>query len=226
MSDSDADCDETFDDETFSNVFAFQDDLGTLEGNHFDHLKSEEYCSRESLNVLRKSKIEEILKSETDYDIELRSGLSKMSPEMLIRQENDLHKSFADVNYLRAELAELALNRDIPFFRKGLIAKYVVTNRRELHARRVYADLVRAAAVEDLQLGASNQEWVNRVETDIGVVKETRRVRLENKNVPDVVLRKKHDYDYNRAKAILKADLAALTSIWPSDGYDQLIAWC
>lgn len=172
---------------------------------------------------MRLQRVVEILESELDTAVCLRASQSgKMSQEMLRRQEADIDAAFREVNYCRAELRELANNDSIPNYRKPLLTKYLAANMKELSSREHYGMLVLTSATNDAAAGLTNKEWKLRVICDCKVVVETRKMRDKpalNRSMSD---RKKNEYDYNRAKSILKSDYDALCLTWPAD-YSYLI---
>lgn len=175
--------------------------------------------------LARKTRIETILRHETNLGINLRSAQAfRISKEMLARQEHDIHEAFAEVDYLRAELAEIVPNKVIPAYKKRILAKYITANRKEIAARQHYATIVLSAAMADAAAFRSNEEWKNRVENDLLVKQESKIIKSDKNLNKQLVLRKKHEYDYNRTKAILKADYNALQAAWPGVDYSSLLA--
>lgn len=175
--------------------------------------------------LARITRVEAILKHETNLGINLRSAQAyRISKEMLARQERDIHESFSEVDYLRAELAEIVPNKVIPAYKKRILAKYIRANRKEVAARQHYATLVLTAAMGDAAAFKSNDDWKNRVENDVLVKQESKIIKTDKELNKLLVLRKKHEYDYNRTKAILKADYNALQAAWPGVDYSSLLA--
>ena len=171
----------------------------------------------------RLQRVIEILESELDTAVCLRASQSgKMSREMLRRQEADIDAAFREVNYLRAELRELANDSTIPYYRKPLLSKYLAANVKELSSREHYGMLALTSASSDAASGLTNKEWKLRVICDCKVVVEARKIRDKPALNKVIAERKKNEYDYNRAKSILKSDYDALCLTWPAD-YSGLI---
>ena len=192
----------------------------------FSHSKSNSFSKEDAIaqEIARKTRIEAILRHETQLGMNLRASQAyKISKEMLARQEHDIHEAFGEVNYLRAELAEIVPNKVIPAYKKRILAKYIRANRKELAARQHYATIVLAAAMADAAAFRSNEEWKNRVENDLFVKQESKNIKNDKELNKAMVLRKKHEYDYNRTKAILKADYNALQAAWPGVDYTYLL---
>lgn len=180
--------------------------------------KEDKKLAKEAAEEIRQNQIEAILQYETVIAINLRASQSEgLSRDMLARQQDDINKAFSEVNFLRAELVELYNNKTIGFFKKKLLLKYITANRKELSSRARYAELAMSAAMSDAQKNDPEllEDWKTRIESDFAVVTETRVLRNDKEISKNPVLKKKHEYDYNRAKAIYKADYAAVETAWP-----------
>lgn len=180
--------------------------------------KEQKKLDKAAAEEARQNQIEAILQYETVLAINLRASQSEgLSRDMLARQQEDITKAFAEANFLRAELVELYNNKTMGFFKKRLLLKYIAANRKELSSRTHYAELALAAAQCDATRGDPEllEEWKTRIESDFAVVLETRALRNNKELSKNPVLKRKHEYDYNRAKAIYKADYAAVEAAWP-----------
>lgn len=180
--------------------------------------KDQKKLDKEAAEEARQNQIEAILQYETVIAINMRASQSEgLSRDMLARQQEGINKAFSEVNFLRAELVELYNNKTMGFFKKKLLIKYITANRKELSSRTHYAELAMTAAMSDAKRGDPEllNEWKTRIESDFAVVMESRTLRNDKELQKNPVLKKKHEYDYNRAKAIYKADYAAVEAAWP-----------
>ena len=170
-----------------------------------------EYC-KASDEILRQYRVKSILNDEVESTNSLiKSFQSKeMNQDMKDRQAKDIEEAFFEPNYLRAELADLVPNTSSRLF---LLRKYITTNIVELQCRKRYKAIVIASALHDAKMGETNEQWALRVASDVQLVSATLALRKQRNK--DLVLRKRYEYDHNRAKAILKADSLALKTAWP-----------
>jgi hypothetical protein len=170
----------------------------------------------------------DILESETSEASSLRlSNEFKINKELIQSQENDIETCFREVNYLRAEMAELCADETKYTLEKFYLARYANASMKELSAQSMYSSLTKKAALQRSKLrnqtGIDNgyeRNWKQRIQNDIRV-KEEYKVILSNTQLT-YTIRKKYEWEYSRSKAILKADINAFKLAWPGGDYKGL----
>jgi hypothetical protein len=188
-------------------------DLDNL--NHKVFAISESDDKHLSNKIASCERVKEILIEETSEASKLRSdGIFHMSYEMVSRQENEIKSAFDSVDHIRAELAELYVNKVTCSLDKILLL-YSKASLKEICARNVYANMVMISAQNDVKLNNSNAmyDWIYRIQNDTNVLNESQRLKdSQNTTSTAINIRKKNLFNLNRAKAILKADQKAFTA--------------
>jgi hypothetical protein len=180
-----------------------------------DIRETDDFTDCLSRKELAERRTEEILAFETQEAIDRRAlKCFRTGSEVVSRQESEINAAFFEVNYYRAELAELCTNTTMNLFEKQYLVKYANAVMKELNCRKVYSKIVLTAAQNDINVKTPNafEDWLYRIQNDSSVVVDLRAIRDNkemNKRLHD---RKKNEFDYNRAKAILKADKKAFKS--------------
>ncbi len=166
--------------------------------------------------------VAEILEEETAESATLRlSNHFKITDELVFSQERDIETCFRDVNYLRAELAELCGDKSKSLLEKNYLVRFAAASYKELSARQHYTTLTMNAALDRAKTRSAKSEnnWKLRIHNDQRVKLEYKTI-LKDKNLT-FKLRKKYEWEYNRAKSVLLADIAAYKEAWPDGDHES-----
>eukprot|EP01034_Spumella_vulgaris_P021924 gene21924-28003_t len=74
-----------------------------------------------------------------------------------------------------------------------------------------------AAALNDVAAKTPNayEDWLYRIQNDSAVITDLRFIRANKEMNKETHYKKKHEFNYNRGKAILEADTKAFKAAWP-----------
>ncbi len=191
---------------------------------NFDHTVS----TVEGINIndLAMMKIEDVLQREELEATTRRSSMCEaISRDMLEIQESQIRHAFHDVNFLRAHMASLCQDHTKLTIQKHYLVRFAHASVKESYARKKYRAIVLAAALKDsktmntLENSNLQQDWINRINNDITVRDNLHTIYHDKESNPNLQVKKKHEFEYHRAKAILKADFYAFKTAWPNSGY-------
>ena len=135
---------------------------------------------------------------------------SKPDPIMVEQQEMVIADAYKESNFLRAKLLHLytsshALGENIVL--------YIKINQAERNGNNIYHTRMKAQAVKDCNLTDRSlciEGWKKRIKSDELVILYLTNILKEDYVKESIILRTKWKYNFNRAKAILKADTEGL----------------
>jgi hypothetical protein len=166
------------------------------------------------------SDVIKILDSETKENATLRlENEYPLAQDLIILQQKDIELCFHEVNYLRAELAELCADHTKYTIEKFYIARYINGSMKETASQKQYAAHTMKTTLENRLSNSTFSEasFKSRIHNDLRIKQHYKGVLLDTSL--SYTLKKKYEWEYSRSKAILKADIKAFKAAWPNADY-------